>query len=169
MPGKTVYLSLGSNLGNREDHLAAALGALELSEITLLARSSLYETAPRDFEAQPWFLNQVVQCETRHFPLQLLRILLNIERQLGRIREAGPVRRGPRVIDIDILLYANVVMNAPRLIIPHPRMTERRFVLEPLLEIAPDTVDPATKRPLRDYRAAVQAQPLRLFKPRPSR
>jgi 2-amino-4-hydroxy-6-hydroxymethyldihydropteridine diphosphokinase len=168
MATKRIYLSLGSNIGEREEHLDRALAALEQEHVHVTARSSVYETEPQDVLQQPWFLNMVVEAETSRFPLQLLGALLGIERQLGRVRKAGSPRRGPRVIDIDILLFANVVMEMPQLVIPHPRMLERRFVLEPLLEIAPRLQHPATKEPLHSYLSKVKAQKLRLMPP-PSR
>jgi 2-amino-4-hydroxy-6-hydroxymethyldihydropteridine diphosphokinase len=160
MPQKTVFLSLGANLGEREQTIERAIEALQQAEIKVLARSSLYETEPQDVKDQPWFLNLVVKCETKLFPLQLLALALKVERDLGRVR--GAVQRGPRTIDIDILLFGNSVVNTPRLIIPHPRMLERRFVLEPLVEIAPDLRHPATKEPLKKYLAAAKNQQLRI-------
>ena len=168
MPAKRVYLSLGSNLGDREQNIENALAALEQERVHVIARSSIYETEPQEVLQQPWFLNIAVECETPHFPLTLLALLLGVERQLGRIRKAGTARRGPRWIELDILLYGNVVIDTPRLVIPHPRMLERRFVLEPLLEIAPELRHPATKEPLRSYLGDVKTQKLRLMRP-PSR
>ncbi|HEY3456387.1 MAG TPA: 2-amino-4-hydroxy-6-hydroxymethyldihydropteridine diphosphokinase [Bryobacteraceae bacterium] len=160
---KRAYLSLGSNLGNLEENLGRALALLESERIHVVERSSIYETEPQDVTDQPWFLNMAVACETRCFPLQLLTAVRDVERQMGRVRR---IRRGPRVIDIDILLFGNnAVMDTPRLIVPHPRMLERRFVLEPLLEIAPDLVHPVTRRPLRDYLSGVKTQKLRLKRP----
>jgi len=103
-----------------------------------------------------------VACETRLFPLQLLTALLRIEREIGRVRR---LPRGPRVIDIDILLVGSAVIDTPQLTIPHPRMLERRFVLEPLLEIAPELLHPVTRRPLRDYLSQVKSQKLRVTRP----
>jgi 2-amino-4-hydroxy-6-hydroxymethyldihydropteridine diphosphokinase len=99
------------------------------------ARSSIWETEPREFPDQPWFLNQVVEAETALMPRQLLSRLLQIEREMGRLRT---VKKGPRVIDLDIRLYDGVVVNAGDLQIPHPAMSQRRFVLEPLAELASD-------------------------------
>ena len=164
MTVKRAYLSLGSNLGERGENLERALALLEREQIHVVARSSVYETEPQDVMAQPWFLNIAVACETRLFPLQLLTAALRIEREMGRVRR---LRRGPRLIDIDILLIGNAIIDTPRLTIPHPRMLERRFVLQPLLEIAPDLLHPLTKRPLREYVNAVKAQKVRL-KPQPS-
>jgi 2-amino-4-hydroxy-6-hydroxymethyldihydropteridine diphosphokinase len=161
MPLKRVYLSLGSNIGEREENLDRALRALERDHIHVLARSSLYETEPQDVVQQRWFLNLAVECETRYFPLQFLSATERTERELGRERRAGVVRRGPRVIDIDILLFGNVVMATPQLTIPHPRMLERRFVLEPLLEIAPELRHPGTREPLSRYLGKLERQKVR--------
>ncbi len=143
MASKKVFLSLGSNLGHREQNLETALDALERDSVHITARSAIYETEPQDVTGQPWFLNMVVECETHYFPLQLLATLQRIERQMGRTRIGLPPR-GPRVIDIDILLFGTAAIASASLIIPHPRMLDRRFVLEPLLEIAPDLRDPVT-------------------------
>jgi 2-amino-4-hydroxy-6-hydroxymethyldihydropteridine diphosphokinase len=159
---KRPYLSLGSNLGRLEENLERALALLESETIHVIERSSIYETEPQDVTDQPWFLNMAVACETLCFPLQLLTAVRSVEREMGRARR---IRRGPRVIDIDILLFGNAIIETPRLTVPHPRMLERRFVLEPLLEIAPDLVHPVTRRPLRDYLSGVKTQKLRLRRP----
>lgn len=160
MPLKTVFLSLGANLGERERTIESAIEALQQAEVRLLARSSLYETEPQDVKDQPWFLNLVVKCEMRLFPLQLLALAQKVERDLGRVR--GAIRRGPRTIDIDILLFGNSIIETPQLTIPHPRILERRFVLEPLVEIAPNLRHPATKEAFKKYLAAVKNQQLRI-------
>lgn len=162
MPAKRVYLSLGSNIGARAEHLERAIHALEEAEVHVIARSSVFETEPQDVIGQPWFLNGVVECETHYFPLQLLGALQRIESELGRARRAV-ARRGPRTIDIDILLFGNIVMDTPRLTIPHPRMLERRFVLAPLLEIAPELKHPQTKEALSKYLGKVAGQRARKF------
>lgn len=161
MAAKTVYLSLGSNVGARRENLERALEALEREHIHVIARSSIYETEPQQMLQQPWFLNMAVECETRCFPLQLLAVLQRIERELGRVRGAGAIRKGPRSIDIDVLLFGSVVMTTPQLTIPHPRMLERRFVLEPLIEIAPDLKHAETKQPLARYLGKVAGQKVR--------
>ena len=163
MPLKTVYLSLGSNLGDRQLYLQRAVACLEQEQIIAKRQSSVYETEPQDVTNQPWFLNIVLECETRLFPMQLLKVLQRIEREVGRVRE-GTVRRGPRVIDIDILLFGNATIDTPPLTIPHARMTERRFVLEPLLEIAPEIRHPVTKQPFRKYLNALTGQQVRKMK-----
>jgi 2-amino-4-hydroxy-6-hydroxymethyldihydropteridine diphosphokinase len=160
---KQVHLSLGSNLGDRQANLRRAIEALERQDINVVKESSLYETAPQDVVEQPWFLNMAVECQTRLFPLQLLTATQRIENELGR-RRTGTVRRGPRTIDIDILLFGAAIMQTPKLVIPHPRMFERRFVLEPLLEIAPDLRHPLTREPLRKSLGAVAAQTVRRVK-----
>jgi 2-amino-4-hydroxy-6-hydroxymethyldihydropteridine diphosphokinase len=131
---KTIYLSLGSNVGERAAHIARAIAALRDAGVRVLRQSSLYRTEPVDFAAQSWFLNCAVEAETGLMPRQLLRAIRQIERALGSRKL---VRRGPRSIDIDILFYGSTRIATPELEIPHPRMAERRFVLVPLAEIAP--------------------------------
>jgi 2-amino-4-hydroxy-6-hydroxymethyldihydropteridine diphosphokinase len=144
---KTVYLSLGSNIGNREAHLRAAVEGLSAASVRTLRISPVYETEPVDNRAQAWFLNMVLEAETGLFPVQLLSRTSRIERELGRVRTAP---KGPRTIDIDILLYGNIVMKTVRLEIPHPRMAERRFVLAPLADLAPSLRHPVTHRTIRE-------------------
>lgn len=160
-----VYLSLGSNLGNRIQQLNDAVNRLAIHSIEVLRLSSIYETEPQDVTAQPWFLNQVAECETALPPLTLLRRLQHTERAGGRDR-ANAIRRGPRLIDLDILLYADCVLTTKRLIIPHPRLTERRFVLEPLLELNPSLVNPETGLPLSTYLKQTETQKLTIHNPR---
>jgi 2-amino-4-hydroxy-6-hydroxymethyldihydropteridine diphosphokinase len=160
MPQKRAFLSLGSNMGERHRNLEDAIIALERERIRIISRSAIYETEPQDVTSQPWFLNTVVECESRYFPRQMLRVLQRIERELGRER-AGAIRRGPRTIDIDILLLGKVIMDTPDLTIPHPRMFERRFVLQPLLEIAPEVRHPLTNEPVSRYSAGVARQRVR--------
>ena len=148
---KTIYLGLGSNLGDRAEHLEQALAALSAAEIRVLRRSSLYATEPVGFAPQHWFLNCVVEAETERMPRQLLRATQQVERDLGRRRT---VRNGPRTVDIDILLYASHVVSMPDLEIPHPRMAERRFVLVPLREIAPALRHPTLRRSIAELLAA---------------
>ncbi len=162
---KKVYLSLGSNLGDREQNLSVALERLERAGVHIVARSSLYETAPQDVLDQPWFLNMAVQAQTSLFPLQLLTLLQKIERELGRFRGQGAMQGGPRTIDIDILLYGSACIETPQLVIPHPRMTQRRFVLEPLLEIAPELRHPRSKQLLSNYLKDVAGQNVRKLTP----
>ncbi len=170
---RKVFLSLGSNLGDRQKNLEQALASLEAKDVHAVACSSIYETEPRDVAGQPWFLNMVAECETGCFPLQLLGVIHGVERELERVR-SGAVPRGPRSIDIDILLFGTVSMQTPDLTIPHPRMLERRFVLEPLIEIAPDATNPVTGELLSQKLALVQNQTVRklgtaAYSHRPSR
>ena len=155
---KKIYLALGSNLGNREQHLQTCIDAINAPDLRVVRASSAYETAPRDFKDQPWFLNLVLECETELFPLQLLKRLQKIEKQLGRQRT---VSKGPRTIDIDILLFGNFLIDQPLLQVPHPRMTERRFVLEPLAEIAPELRHPVARRTIKELLANTKDQALR--------
>jgi 2-amino-4-hydroxy-6-hydroxymethyldihydropteridine diphosphokinase len=134
LPSSTVYLSLGSNLGEREANLRAAIELLGESKVCVKKISSLYETEPVDFLDQPWFLNCVVEAETALLALELLRAVREIELQLGSKKEFA---KGPRILDIDILLYGDATIDLPELQVPHPRMAQRNFVLVPLAEIAP--------------------------------
>ena len=155
---KTVYLALGSNLGDREGYLNSALKALEQPDLRLTKRSSFYETEPIGMRDQGWFLNMAAQFETELFPLQLLHRTQRIERDLGRKRI---VLNGPRTADIDILFFGDAIISGPELAIPHPRLRERRFVLEPLAEIAPDFRDPVTGHTISKLLAAVKGQTVR--------
>ena len=143
---QAVYLSLGSNVGDREANLRNAIEKLsELGEVT--AVSSWFETEPVEFTDQPWFLNCVVAMTTELVPKNLLSKLLAIEQQMGRRRT---LPKGPRLIDIDILLFGNSVISASGLEVPHPAMHQRKFVLEPLAEIAPEVRHPIFKRTVRE-------------------
>jgi len=131
----TVYIGLGSNLGNRQKNIYDALEHLEKNNIKVLRQSTIIETEPMGGPPQDHYLNAVIKVDTNHYPQELLRILKSIEKQLGRIKT---VADGPRLIDLDILLFDDIQMNTPHLTIPHPRMFERDFVLKPLTEIAPE-------------------------------
>jgi 2-amino-4-hydroxy-6-hydroxymethyldihydropteridine diphosphokinase len=148
---KLVYLSLGSNVGDRLTNLNTAIERLRaLGEVADV--SSFYETEPVEFAAQPWFLNCVVKLDTEKMPKQLLSGVLAIEKEMGRKRGK---KKGPRSIDIDILLFGNSIIDRKGLTVPHPAMHERRFVLEPLGEIAPEARHPVFKRTARELREAL--------------
>lgn len=154
----TAFLSLGSNLGDRAATLAAALGALEATgDVHVVRRSAIYATAPVGRTDQPEFYNLVAQVDTALEPEMLLERCQEVERGLGRVRTE---RWGPRTVDVDIVLYDRRTIRTARLTIPHPELTNRRFVLEPLLEIAPDAALP-DGTPLAPSLAGVADQAVR--------
>ncbi|MGN7889595.1 2-amino-4-hydroxy-6-hydroxymethyldihydropteridine diphosphokinase [Dyadobacter sp. 22481] len=138
-----VFLLLGSNLGDRPQVLAAAREAIGEQAGSIAGQSAIYETAPWGITDQPAFLNQVIEISTSLLPEDLLRIILNIEHDLGRVRYE---RWGARVIDIDILYFGQTVLDSARLTLPHPRIQDRRFVLAPLAEIAPAFLHPLLQK-----------------------
>ena len=147
----TAYLSLGSNLGNREDNLDMALKLL--SERMRMGKvSSIYDTEPLGNTKQPHFLNIACEVITRLTPEGLLSLAKGIEGKMGRRGKSGE----PRTIDIDILLYGDITMDTPELVIPHPSMAERSFVLVPLAEIAPDLVHPVSKKKIKEMREEIK-------------
>jgi 2-amino-4-hydroxy-6-hydroxymethyldihydropteridine diphosphokinase len=146
---------LGSNLGDRHENLAAAIESIGDDVVKVLRCSSTFETAPMYNTDQPRFLNQVVEIETSLFPRQLLSRTRAVERMLGRTPSK---RNHPRRIDIDILFYGDVIVATPDLEVPHPRIAERRFVLEPLAELAPDLRHPWTGRSVREMLDGVRDQ-----------
>jgi len=146
-----VYLSLGSNVGGREAHLRDALAKLGAAG-RVVAVSSFYETEPVEFTNQPWFLNCAVALETSLTPQKLMSAILRIEEEMGRQRVQ---KKGPRSIDIDILLFDETIVDSQELTIPHPAMHQRRFVLEPLAEIAPELSHPIFKKTIREMRDAL--------------
>ena len=148
---KIVYLSLGSNLGERAENLRTAIARLrDLGEV--VAVSSFYETEPVEVASQPWFMNCAVKLDTEKMPRQLISGILNLEQDMGRQRKQP---KGPRAIDLDILLFGGSIVEMKGLTIPHPRMHERRFVLEPLAEIAADIRHPVLKYSIRELRDAL--------------
>ncbi len=156
---KNVYLSLGSNIDDRDAHLAQAMECLEAAGIRILRRSSIYETEPRDRRDQPWFLNMALEVEADLPALELLAQIQKIERDLGRERN---VPQGPRTIDIDILFYGSSIITTPELEIPHPRLATRRFVLEPLAELSPELMHPVMRETIRELLPATGSQIVRL-------
>jgi 2-amino-4-hydroxy-6-hydroxymethyldihydropteridine diphosphokinase len=141
-----VYLGLGSNVGDREAHLAYAIARLEASA-RVTGRSSVYETAPVGFADQRPFLNMVVRIETGQTPVELLASIRAIEAERGRVRT---FRNAPRTLDVDVLLFGDQRLQLETLTVPHPRMNDRPFVLVPLLELAPDLTEPGTGRAYRE-------------------
>ena len=148
--GETAYLSLGSNLGDRAANLREALAQLDGAG-RLLAVSAFYETQPVDVPDQPWFLNCVAAIETDKTPRELLQLALRVEAAMGRLRMR---EKGARKIDIDIVLFGDWVVDEPGLKIPHPAMHQRRFVLEPLVEIAPEARHPVLGKTAQELLAA---------------
>ena len=138
---ETVYLSLGSNVGDRARNLRDSIDALGKTGVQVVRSSSMYETEPVDYLDQPWFLNMAIQAETELAALDLLHALRGIETQMGSKKL---VAKGPRLIDMDILLYGDKIIDTPELQVPHPRMNLRRFVLEPLAEIAANARNPVS-------------------------
>ena len=162
---KLVYLSLGSNLGDRENHLREAISRLQ--DMGVIRRiSAFYETQPVEVQTeQPWFLNCALAMETELAPLAFLGRMLAVEQSMGRIRTEP---KGPRTIDIDILFFGNDVLDTPELTVPHPAMHQRRFVLEPLAEIAPAVVHPVLKRTVRELLDSLPAGSGLVNKPLPN-
>jgi 2-amino-4-hydroxy-6-hydroxymethyldihydropteridine diphosphokinase len=140
MSAEKVFLSLGTNLGDREANLRGAIAALAGIGVRVRQVSSIYETEPVDYLEQPWFLNCVVEGETEVPAVELLRALRGSERNMGSKKD---IAKGPRLIDLDILLYGNATIATEELQVPHPRMLMRKFVLVPLAEIAPDIRHPS--------------------------
>ena len=149
MTGHIVYLALGSNVGNRLANLKAAINSLP-PQMEVKAKSKVYETPPWGYANQEKFLNQVLKVDTYLDPEPLLKHLKRLEVALGR---EVSFQNGPRLIDIDILFYDDLVLESPTVVIPHPRLHERGFVLMPLMDIAPDLVHPVRKQSVREMLA----------------
>jgi len=161
MANHTVYLSLGSNLGDRAANLHAAIAALPEYGVRVKRISFMYETEPVDYLEQPWFLNCALEAETSLAPLHLLHALRGIETRLGSQKQFA---KGPRLLDMDILLYGDATIDSPELQIPHPRMLLRNFVLAPLAEIAPALKHPNwTANVAEIYAASADAGQIKRF------
>lgn len=143
----SVYIGIGSNLGDREENCERAIKLLIKNGITVTKRSSMIETEPWGVKEQPKFINMAAEIKTGLTPEELLRLLKNIEVDFGRLPTS---HWGPRIIDLDILLYNDLVMKTPELEIPHPGIKEREFVLKPLAEIAPDKIHPVLRKTIKD-------------------
>ena len=157
--GKKAFIGIGTNIGDRKDNLNRAVKLLGENGKTLIKRvSSIYETAPVGYLDQAAFLNIVVEIETVLDPFELMEFTASIEKALGRVR---PIKWGPRIIDLDILLYENEVVKTENLIIPHPRIGERAFVLIPLMEIAPEIL--LNGLPIGKYISAVKDQEVKIW------
>lgn len=144
-----VVIGIGANLGDRLATMHEAVQRIELVEgVTVSRRSRVYETAPVGGPPQPPFLNAAILLESTLPPVALLGALLRVEVELGRVRGAGEVRFGPRTVDLDVLWIDGTMVDEPGLVVPHPRMHDRAFALVPLLDVAPDAVDPRTGAPL---------------------
>ncbi len=154
-----VYLALGSNLGDRLTNLKEAIAALT-PQMEVKAKSQVYETPPWGYADQPKFLNQVIRVKTYLDPEPLLKHLKRLEVALGR-KESVP--NGPRLIDIDILFYDELVLYSPMLVIPHPRLHERAFVLQPLMDLDPELVHPTNKKSVREMLAACNSEGITKF------
>lgn len=164
MTSPTVYLSLGSNIGDRAANLHAAISALGEIGVRVLKISAFYETEPVDYLQQDWFLNCVVEGETDLPAAALLSRLREIEIRMGSQKV---IAKGPRILDIDILLYGDETIATPELQVPHPRMTQRRFVLVPLAEIAPDVTHPSWRGTAKELLATTNdTSEVRRFQPK---
>jgi 2-amino-4-hydroxy-6-hydroxymethyldihydropteridine diphosphokinase len=153
------YLSIGSNLGDRAKNLGTAI-VLLAPKIQPVLQSSIYQTEPWGYSDQPSFLNQVIKVETTLEPLDLLIYLKEIESQMGR---QETFRFGPRLIDLDILFYDELILDTPKLTIPHPRLYERAFILIPLAEIAPDLNHPVLGQTIQQLKTTVESNSVELF------
>lgn len=158
----TAYIGAGSNIGNKLENCKNGIIALSRSKNTQINKwSRFYKTEPVDHEDQDWFINIVVKIETTLNPFQLLKKLKSIEHDAGRIDD--PVRFGPRILDLDILLFNDLIKSSSGLIIPHPRMHKRRFVLKPICDIDPAIIHPVFKKEMKELLAILDENEQRII------
>lgn len=157
----TAYISVGSNLGDKLENCQRGVTSLTHRGCEVTAQSGIYRTEPVDYLDQDWFVNYVVQIETRLAPLRLLDVIHAIQREFGR----GPdkVRYGPRILDLDIILYDTITLKTSHLTIPHPRMHKRRFVLQPLCDINPALIHPVLKMDMQSLLNSLKDNEQRIF------
>ena len=148
-----IHIGIGSNLGNRQDNCLEAVRQLERHRVAVVKRSSMIETEPWGVTDQPQFINMAIEAETALFPEELFLLMKKIEKNMGREKT---VHWGPRVIDLDILFYDDLVFNTEELTIPHPHLHDRDFVLTPLMEIAPEKVHPVLKKKISELKALLE-------------
>jgi len=143
-----AYISAGSNMGDRLQNCRKGIESLtESGNSRILAQSRIYTTAPVDYEDQDWFINMMVKLETTHDPFQLLDHIEHIQRAAGRLHD--PIRFGPRILDLDIILYDDRIIDSESLVVPHPRMHKRSFVLKPICDIDPAIIHPVLKQDMQ--------------------
>lgn len=143
-----AYISVGSNIGDKLSNCRRGMSSVERSGLAeIVAKSSFYKTDPVDYQRQDWFVNAVFQVNTAADPRRLFETLKSIEIEQGRVKNS--IRFGPRTLDLDIILYDDLIVNSPELTIPHPRMHKRRFVLKPFCDIAPQVIHPVLKKTMR--------------------
>jgi 2-amino-4-hydroxy-6-hydroxymethyldihydropteridine diphosphokinase len=161
-PYHITFISVGSNLGQKVDNCRGAIAALtRTGNSRLVDQSPIYRTEPVDYLDQDWFVNCVAKFETNLEPVSLLDVLKSIERAAGRTKDT--IRFGPRILDLDIILYDNIVMNTPPLAVPHPRMHKRRFVLKPLCDIDPNIIHPVLHRTMASLLADLDEKGQRII------
>jgi len=154
MPDHVAFISVGSNIGDKLQNCRKGIAALTAGERSILkGQSHFYRTEPVGYSDQDWFVNAVAEIETRSEPAVLFRELKSIEKDFGRKKEA--IRFGPRLLDLDILLYDRLILETDELIIPHPRMHQRRFVLQPMCDMNPHIVHPVLKKDMQSLRDAL--------------
>jgi 2-amino-4-hydroxy-6-hydroxymethyldihydropteridine diphosphokinase len=157
-----VYISAGSNMGNRLQNCRQGITALTRSgDLRIVAQSRVYMTEPVDYEDQDWFINLVVKLETTNTPFELLDTIKSVQRAAGRKRDV--IRFGPRVLDLDIIFFDDLVLDSDRLVVPHPRMHQRRFVLKPICDIDPTIVHPVLEKDMQSLLDALGKDEQKVF------